>query len=206
MNLGSSNSLSYLPAKYWQDRFKIALKRSQCRTYQQQYEQYDIRLYDISIGFNNKGKLEAYHYGTPLDIDYKGLHKFFKYLNDHKDCYCRVTLYNPYLKNDYEQYQRVIQFFNIYCSNLEVIFPNIKFMGGYITDTRQFCHKFKHVKVGILNTNIIRDVYLKESSKWLYNLCKIHRLIYAVLRNNFNRLEYQCTDNDMILLQDYVQF
>lgn len=119
MILGSHNSITYLPPKRW----KIFNFMAKCQesSIQEQYEQYNVRLFDIRIHFN---KLEPeIKHGL---ITYDGsLQDILEYLNSrHDKVYVRVIL-ETCRHNESQE----LLFINE-CKLMEKLYPNIYFFGG----------------------------------------------------------------------------
>ena len=130
MELGTHNSMTYLkPKKWYLYPFKF-IAQCQSKTIQEQYEDYNVRLFDIRIRYNRDGDPEFRHgaiaykgdvygvlnylnsKGVPIKIrilletnkaDFVNEVFFVKDLMRFKDLYSNLTIYEGRRKFDWKQ-------------------------------------------------------------------------------------------------------
>lgn len=126
MVIGSHNSWSYLtPEKWWMKLLRFSA-RCQDVDIETQYEKYQVRCFDLRISFNG-GKLIISHGIIRYKISMYELSKQLKWINSKGDCYVRV-IHEVRKKSKYTYLNR--ETFRMFCKNLEVLYPNIKFWCG----------------------------------------------------------------------------
>jgi len=141
--IGSLNTMSYLePLKWWKKPLAW-FKRSQETSIQEQYEKYNVRAFDLHIYFIGDHDMAIIKYGN---IEYKtfSIYEILNYLNNKGDCYVRVVLEETSLSGEKDKINgRESRFFD-YCSKIEIIYPQIKFFGGYRECDSYKIYKFKN--------------------------------------------------------------
>lgn len=146
MKLGSHNSWTYLsPKTLLQKAIKFTAKCQEVNIVQQ-YEQYNVRCFDLRIKLNSKNKMTISHGLVEYKNSEQALKATLYYLNTKKDVVCRVMLECRTKKQDTPK-QR--EWFVRYCKHLEETYTNIKFFDGTITDTGIKLYDFNN-KVQVL--------------------------------------------------------
>lgn len=119
MKLASHNSMTYLPPKKWYLYPFRFIARCQSKSIVEQYEHYNIRMFDLRIAFDKDGDPEFRH-GL---IAYKGdVYKTLQYLNSKKDVSVRILLEKG------NKLHEVL--FTLALADWQREYPNIKFFGG----------------------------------------------------------------------------
>lgn len=98
MKLGTHNSMSYSRPVKWLHRIFHFISKCQEVTIEEQYEKYNVRLFDLRLKYNwNKRKWYFAHGSTEYEADIKNT---LDYLNSKKDCVVRLVLeYNKPVKH-----------------------------------------------------------------------------------------------------------
>lgn len=190
MKIASHDSMTYLPVKKWyMYPFKF-MARCQSKTLQEQYEKYDVRMFDIRVSFDKHFNPEIRH-GL---VVYKGdVYDYLKYLNSKKDTEVRLILEE--YKEDKNNLQELL--FKAFCNYVVKRFSDIKFFGGYRKRDWKQIHKFKHNpqfidKYSSNNDNGSTGIILDDWWPWLY----------ARFMNKKNLKKYK--DSECLMI-DFVQ-
>lgn len=186
--IASHNSLTYLPVKNW---YLIPFKymaRCQSKDLKTQYEEYNIRFFDIRIKFDNK---EDAYFGHGL-ITYKAkIEDIFTYLNSKEGVTVRILLENRSKK----YYKR----FREFCDYLVKRFHNINFIGGRDKHTWEIVYKFPGTEPAYLDKYASNNKLSKNCSGWfLDDLCP---WAYAKF---FNKKNIQKGTDKEYLMIDFV--
>ena len=186
--IASHNSLTYLPVKKW---YLIPFKymaRCQSKDLQTQYEEYNIRFFDIRIKFDSK---EDAYFGHGL-ITYKAkIEDIFTYLNSKEGVTVRILLENRSKK----YYKR----FREFCDYLVKRFPHINFIGGRNKHNWELVYNFPGHEPTYLDKYASNNKLTKNCSGWfLDDLCP---WIYAKC---FNKKNIQKGTDKEYLMIDFV--
>lgn len=119
MRKGTHNSLTYSKLKNWWMYPFNWIAKCQDKTIQEQYEQYNIRDFDIRIRFNKKEQPYICH-GL---VTYKGdIENILKYIDDKGGCTVRLMLEKIKEKNDGQE-----ELFIKFIEYVKAKYPNIIF-------------------------------------------------------------------------------
>lgn len=133
MLIGSHNSISYArPKKWWMYPFRF-IARCQSKSIKEQYEKYDVRLFDLRIKFNKGGNVCFAHGAMEYDVD---INEVLSYLNSIGDIPVRILLENK--AGEYEEE------FKQWCREARKSYPKIKFFGGRNKYSWKEVFKFKY--------------------------------------------------------------
>lgn len=187
--IGSHNSWSYLkPTKWCMKPFAFMAK---CQKYdiREQYEKYDVRIFDLRIRFNNTDEdilRVALCHGL---VEYPTTYLWgnLYYLNEKKDVYIRCIL-DLRGKNVDEQEQR--DTFADYIEYLKLTFPNLKFICGRELPSWDKIADVPELELVEKYSSVCPPKIIDDWWPWLY----------AKLHNKKNREKY----SDKNLLIDYV--
>lgn len=104
------------------------LYQYQFRDIEAQYK-HDVRLFDIHIFINDKGK-GCFKYD---DVVYHGFSFFepFYFINKQKDCYVNLVLEETKEDSEKDNIKDIEEKFVWFCKTLQMIYPDIIFIGGY---------------------------------------------------------------------------
>lgn len=128
MIIASHNSFTYLPVKKWWMKLLAFTAKCQDVNIISQYENYNVRCFDLRIKFNERtGNTIVSHGIIEYDTSDYEIDSILEYLNSKRGIYCRVLL-ETRTKKQYSSTQIVL--FKYYCNKLERSYPNIKFFGG----------------------------------------------------------------------------
>lgn len=142
MKVMSHNSWSFLTPKSLFQKLINFTAKCQAVSIQEQYEEYDVRIFDLRVKLDSDNKITIAHGLVSYKDSIRHIITDLAYLNNKPDVYVRVFLEIRFACKDTE-YQRI--WFTNYCRYLETNYPNIKFCGGYPTyNTTVPYYKFKH--------------------------------------------------------------
>lgn len=189
--LGSHNSWSYLPVEKWWMKFLRFTAKCQDFNIKTQYEKYNVRCFDLRISFNNNASLIVSHGIIRYKISAKDLLNDLSWLNNKKDCYVRV-LNEVRNKSKYSSFE--VELFTLFCSNLEVLYPNIKFWCGRNLYNWNIDYTFKYNPSCEENYSSVHSPKLIDD--WYPRLYAYH--------NNKHILK-KGTDKDILLI-DFVNY
>lgn len=175
MKLGSHNTMTYLkPQKWYLYPFRF-IARCQSKNIEKQYGA-GARWFDLRIAF--KGNTPYFKHGL---MDYKGnVYKILEYLNTKEDVIVRILLEDDTNGEIYSNF----------CSTIEDIYTNIKFVGGHRkSDWTQIYHFKRKVSY------TMEEWYasMPSNPKWY----GIYPRLYSLLKGRKN------TDADYLLI-DFV--
>lgn len=181
MILGSHNSMTYLKPKKWYLYPFQFIARCQSKTISEQYEEYNVRVFDIRISYNKKHEIEFRH-GI---MAYKGnVYEVLQYLNSRPEP-VMVRLVLEILGQDELQEQM----FAVDCKSFQSTFQNIKFYGGFRKFDQKIIYDFQL-------SPIITKIY---SSYQLPKLDDLFPYLYAKRHNKKARLlNVECLMIDFI--------
>lgn len=188
MILGSHNSWSYLkPKKWWKRPFRF-ISRCQDKDIRTQYEEYNVRCFDLRIKYDRGGNLIVSHGFLEFDINREQLYEDLAYLNTKGDVWLRI-LFEVRTKKEYEIGK---YFFNEDCAKIVKKFKKLKCWCGRNLYNWDIDYLFNY-----------EPTYLERYSsvcapKWIDDL---YPRIYAWLHNK--EIKEQGTLRDILLI-DFV--
>lgn len=183
MEIGTHNSMTYLKPKKWYMYPFQFIARCQSKTIQEQYEDYNIRLFDIRIKYDYNGDPEFRH-GS---MAYKGnVYEILSYLNSRKE-HVKVRIILETKKEDKinERYfvRDLFRFYELY--------PNITFYEGR--------RKFDWKQLMTLPTLNVRQIISSMDESKLNDLWP---WLYAKRYNHNNLLN--CKEDETVLM-DFIE-
>lgn len=158
----SHNSWTFLKPRTFFGKLFSFIARCQSKNIQEQYEKYNVRMFDLRIKLKDNKPIIAHGI---FEYSIEDLEKDLAYLNT-KDVYIRVLLE---VRNSFKDTDKQRAWFINYCKQLEEMYQNIKFCGGNPTYTAIQYFKFKNSIPSIegnyasSNKNIVDDLW-----PWLY--------------------------------------
>lgn len=165
MKIASHDSMTYLPPKKWYMYPFRFIARCQNKSIEEQYEKYDIRMFDIRISFDKNGIPEFRH---GLIAYKKNVKEVFEYLNSkYENIYIRLILESN--KNNGESK------FKSFCKICDEIYPNLIFFEGrlkkgwkliynFMNDVPSYDHKYASNNLNdTTGKTILDDLY-----PWIY--------------------------------------
>ena len=167
MKLASHNSWSYAtPKKWWMKLIRFAA-RCQDVDIKTQYEQYDVRMFDLRLRFDDNKTRNIVHGCVVYDIDVSDYYDVLNYLNNKKDATVRVVLD---IRNKHQNTVYQSERFYKECDWLKAIFPNIKFTCGQNLLTREVVYDFRNTescteKYSSVNGTKLDDIYPRYYAK-----------------------------------------
>lgn len=189
MKLASHNSWSYATPKKWWMKLLRFTARCQDVDIKTQYEQYNVRMFDLRLRFDKDKTRKIVHGCIVYDLDISDYYDTLNYINNKKDCIVRVVL-DIRTKKQNTPYQA--ERFYKECDWLKAIFPNIKFTSGQNLLTKEVIYDFGNTEncierySSVCPPNIIDDWYPR---------------FYAKLHNHDNIITYA---NAEYLMIDFV--
>ena len=124
--IGSLNSMTFLkPFSIWKKPFAW-LNRCQVAGIEAQYELYNVRAFDLHIYFVGEKERAIFKHGN---VEYYtfSIFEILNYLDKKGDVYVRLVLE----EDCDDKSQSIERRFKSYCKNVETIYKNTKFFGGY---------------------------------------------------------------------------
>ncbi len=156
---------------------------------QTQYNQYNVRCFDLRIKFKHDGQLIVAHNLIEYSIDEPTLLSHLEWLNNKGDVYVRVI---HEIRTEYEHNLKNILMFRQFCTYIQQHYPKLKLWCGRNLANWQIDYQFscdpscKELYSSVCSPSIIDDWW-----PWLY----------ARLHNKKNRQQNYKED---ILLVDFV--
>lgn len=142
--IASHNSLTYLkPTKWWMRLFNFIAK-CQNKTIKEQYEDYNVRMFDFRIDFNKNNNILIKHGLAVYNISTEKLMNIFEYLNNKKgvkyinivfECSPEESINLPKWKEEC---------FKSFCEFIENNYKNIRFIGGDVKYSWYKLYRFKN--------------------------------------------------------------
>lgn len=179
MELGTHNSMTYLKPKKWFLYPFQFIARCQSKTIQQQYEDYNVRLFDIRIKYNKDGDPEFRH-GS---MAYKGdVYETLNYLNS-KNVPIKIRILLETKKEDSLNEIFFIKDLN----RFKELYPNLTFYEGR--------RKFDWKKIVDIPTLDVKQIVSSMDDKKLNDLWP---WLYAKKHNRENLLN--CSEDETVLI------
>lgn len=163
LKYASHDSFTYLKPKRWYMRPFNFMSRCQRKTIEEQYNYYNVRMFDLRVAFDKNGNPFIRH--GLMNYGYPNIGNILKWLNDKKDIYVRVILEKAKWECTYTQEF----FFKYYCAWLENNFPNIKFTEGRRKYDWHQLYPFKYNSPAIdADFSSVKGSKLNDLWPWLY--------------------------------------
>ena len=160
MQTGSNNSFSYLNHDGWWNILTKWFSQYQTKDYKKQYLIYGIRTFDIGLAVNKQGKLVLRYDGNTYN--FTRLYEAFDYFNKQGDVRVNIFLDESFEERMNDNNEEIMRKFKEFCHNLEFMFPNIIFYGGYRKfDMKQIYtfNKKEDDEIEIVNINDVSNFY-----------------------------------------------
>lgn len=142
MILASHNSFTYLKPRKWWMRLLSFMAKCQDVDMLSQYNDYDVRCFDLRIRFDEKsGDVKIAHGIIEYSVSDFTIHNMLRILNGKKDVFVRVLL-ETRTKKQYTTNQ--IMLFRNFCDNIVKQYRNITFFGGRNLYNWVEDYKFEH--------------------------------------------------------------
>ena len=189
MFIGSNNSLTYLrPSSWWSKVFKW-FRKCQSADYKEQYTYCGVRFFDFHLYADNHChviiKNGKYKYNL------FSFYEILKYLNDKGDVTLNVVFEaSLYDKDNDIEYKRIEKKFTEICGIMEVIYPNIRYIGGYRKYDGEKLYTFKYEA-----ENGTPNIIDMSNNIWLYRFFPI----LSSFRNRYYIKKYK-NENGFLLL------
>jgi hypothetical protein len=160
MQIGSNNSFSYLSHDGWWNILTKWFSQYQTKDYKKQYLIYGIRTFDVGLAVNKQGRLVLRYDGNTYNFTH--LYEAFDYFNKQGDVRVNVFLDESFEERMNDNNEEIIRKFKEFCHNLEFMFPDIIFYGGYRKfDMKQIYtfNKKEDDEIEIVNINDVSKFY-----------------------------------------------
>lgn len=160
MQIGSNNSFSYLNHDGWWNILTKWFSQYQTKDYKKQYLIYGIRTFDVGLAVNKQGRLVLRYDGNTYNFTH--LYEAFDYFNKQGDVRVNVFLDESFEERMNDNNEEIIRKFKEFCHNLEFMFPDIIFYGGYRKfDMKQIYtfNKKEDDEIEIVNINDVSNFY-----------------------------------------------
>jgi hypothetical protein len=160
MQTGSNNSFSYLNHDGWWNILTKWFNQYQTKDYKKQYLIYGIRTFDVGLAVNKQGRLVLRYDGNTYNFTH--LYEAFDYFNKQGDVRVNVFLDESFEERMNDNNEEIIRKFKEFCHNLEFMFPDIIFYGGYRKfDMKQIYtfNKKEDDEIEIVNINDVSNFY-----------------------------------------------
>ena len=130
---GSLNSMNYLNPCGFINRIRYFFKKHHYADITVQYEVYNIRAFDLHIDFDKSGK--AFFKYSNIVYETDSVYNVLNYLEKKKDVYVKIIFEG---KGEVKEKR-----FNNFCYNIERIYSDINFFGGYSEKNAKLLYIFK---------------------------------------------------------------
>ena len=160
MQTGSNNSFSYLNHDGWWNILTKWFNQYQTKDYKKQYLIYGIRTFDIGLAVNKQGRLVLRYDGNTYNFTH--LYEAFDYFNKQGDVRVNVFLDESFEERMNDNNEEIIRKFKEFCHNIEFIYLDIIFYGGYRKfDMKQIYtfNKKEDDEIEIVNINDVSNFY-----------------------------------------------
>lgn len=182
----SHNSWTYLSPKTFLGKVFSFLAKCQSKTIKEQYEQYQVRVFDLRIRLNNKKQPTIAH--GIFEYSIENLQYDLSFLNQ-KKASVRVLLE---ISSEYKDTEAQRNWFINYCKQLEEMYPNINFFGGRPAYCGIKYYKFKNenptIKSG--NASSINKNKLDDLWPWLYAKLNNKKILNQVITEDCLILDF----------------
>jgi len=128
--IGSLNTMSYLKPRNTFGKMFAWLKRTQKVDIKEQYEKYNVRAFDFHFYFVGKTKKAVFKYNG-IEYETFSVYEILNYLNNNGNTYARIVLEDNGEKITSENRVSLETRFIEYCQMISLIYPDVKFFGGY---------------------------------------------------------------------------
>ena len=160
MQTGSNNSFSYLNHNGWWNILTKWFSQYQTKNYEKQYRIYGIRTFDVGLAVNKQGRLVLRYDGNTYNFTH--LYEAFDYFNKQGDVRVNVFLDESFEERMNDNNEEIIRKFKEFCHNIEFMYLDIIFYGGYRKfDMKQIYtfNKKEDDEIEIVNINDISNFY-----------------------------------------------
>ena len=160
MQIGSNNSFSYVSHDGWWNILTKWFSQYQTKDYKKQYLIYGIRTFDIGLAVNKQGRLVLRYDGNTYNFTH--LYEAFDYFNKQGDVRVNVFLDESFEERMNDNNEEIIRKFKEFCHNIEFMYLDIIFYGGYRKfDMKQIYtfNKKEDDEIEIVNINDVSRFY-----------------------------------------------
>ena len=202
MKLGSHNSLTYINP-VWYQRLIHFTGKCQSVNYKEQYEKYNVRLFDLRIWFNDNYNIEVRHGIIKFNITESEIYEFLSYLNKKEDCYVRIIFEETNINKNQPDIEYKEHLFTGWCQYVQRIYTKIKFFGGNRKFDWKRLFNFKNDDEQLIDLYSSTTTLFKSDNKFLRIIDDLFPLLYAKLMNKKHYLQYKDENNKWLFI-DFV--
>ena len=202
MKLGSHNSLTYINP-VWYQRLIHFTGKCQSVNYKEQYEKYNVRLFDLRIWFNDNYKIEVRHGIIKFNITENEIYEFLSYLNKKEDCYVRIIFEETNINKNQSDIKYKERLFICWCQYVEQLYTKIKFFGGNRKYDWKYLFKFKNEDEQLIDLYSSTTTLFKSDNKFLRIIDDLCPILYAKLMNKKHYQQYKDENNKWLFI-DFV--
>lgn len=141
--IGSLHTMSYLEPHDSFNKVFVWLKKTQKVNIKEQYEKYNVRAFDLHLYFIKENGRAIFKCGA-IALETFSVYEILSYLNLMKNTYVRIVLEDKG-DNLSDSKRKILESrFIEYCKMISVIYPNIKFFGGYRETDSKLLYNFEN--------------------------------------------------------------
>lgn len=209
MKLCTHNTMSYLTPKKWWMKLIAFTGKCQRVNYIGQY-MLGARGFDLRLFWDEKGELEFRHGILSYNAD--EIYNVLDFAQDNGVIVRILLELRDFTKGDQKRNGELKNKFREYCTQLEKMYPNIRFYGGRSTGSWEIIYEFKggadlenEISMYSSTTSLFGDkdsIWFKKL--WLRMLDDWCPWLYARLRNKKNIAEYSDMDDNTYLVVDFI--
>lgn len=202
MIIGAHNTMTYRSPKQWYLKPFSFIARCQRMDYKTLHEKYNVDVFDLRIFYDKSQNIEFRH--GCFRYDASDLCEILDYCNKNK-MYVRFLFEYRKTTEERKDLEELIENFKRLCQNVENKYKDIKFYGGYITETEVVIYDFKNKINEIGFYSSVTSLFGKDDISWTRYLDDWWPWLYARLKNKTNMKENATTykDKDICILYDF---
>lgn len=202
MFIGAHNTMSYLPPKQWWMRPFKFIAQCQRKDYKTLHEQYNVDALDLRIFYDKNQNLEFRHGICRYSAD--NFDEILQYCDDNK-MYVRFLFEYRKTTENRDDIELLISKFTVLCKEVEEKYPNVKFYGGFITETGVVLYDFKNEVNEIGFYSSVTSLFGDDDKSWIRYIDDWCPWLYAKLNNKknmeANAVKYK--DQDICIAYDF---
>ncbi len=163
MLIGSNNSLTYLRPSSWWSKFVKWFGRCQTISYEKQYINYGVRLFDIRVYTNEFNRIIIRN-GI---FQYKifSFYEVLDFFDKMGDVTVLITLDETEKESLNKKTSGVEYKFSDFCRIIETVYPNVMYIGGYRRFDGKKLYQFEYEKV-----NGMPKIINGCQNSWIYRI------------------------------------
>ena len=202
MFIGAHNTMTYLPPKQWWLRPFKFIAQCQRKDYKTLHEKYDVDAFDLRMFYDKSHNLEFRH--GPYRYDANNFEEVLQYCNDNK-LYVRFLFEYRKTTEKRDDIDELKRKFKELCQEVEEKYTDIKFYGGYVTETCESLYTFKNNVEEAPFYSSTTSLFGEDDYSWTRYIDDWCPWIYAKLFNkkNFEANAVKYADTDICVVYDF---